>query len=183
MLKSKVRNRYLPSIDNTYRNVYEIRASILRASEFGSKKTHILYKCFLSHSLLKENLDTLLRLALLEYDEEERIYKTSDLGLDFIYVFEQLRKMLNHEKADEPLILDKDSRDIAILVIHENKTKTIYERCALIIEKRAEIINKDKLWENITLLRKLNLIELENTHLGSNYFEEFLNFVLFNYLG
>jgi len=199
----KNQEKYQPSINAKYRTFYDIRDNILIECQNGLKKTHITYICDLSYSSLNENLDNLLRLGLLEYDEKNKIYKTTDLGLDFDYSFQQLRKFLCNEKVDKPIELDKETRALAISALHEIKEhkKTIYDFCALILENDSETINRydirhasggslqsKKIDGYVEFLIGLNFLEsigtneFKTTQRGRQYFEAYLNFLLFNYL-
>ena len=191
--------KYQLSINPKRRTNYQIQYSILEVSEDGLKKTHIMDKCNLSALELYKYLDNLLRLGLLEYVEEKRIYKTTDLGRAFNYAFQQLRKLLTGESLDKLVRLNKKSKGLAISTLHEIKRKTIYENSALIVEKtfypstknelRKASINNNTIDTYIEFLTGLNLLKkidtdkFKTTPLGSQYYETYLYFILFNYLG
>jgi len=117
---------------NRTRTIYDIENDILSACQNGLKKTAIMYKCNLSHESLIRYLKFLLDLGLIEfynivhnYNINE-IYKPTELGLDFIYVFQQLNKILNNQKADEPVKLDVISREISISKLYKNDRKKTF---------------------------------------------------------
>jgi predicted transcriptional regulator len=188
----------IPALDSVRRTMYDIQVSILTRSKDGLKKTHIMYKNNLSYSILLKYLDDLLRLGLLEYDEDNHIYKTTDLGHGFLYAYRQLRKLLKGEDG-EPIVLDKNLWSMAISKLHGIKRRTIYDNCALILEKASEIASKYALIRSIKrctevingyieFLTKLNFIErcdtnkFKTTSRGLQYLDTYLYFLLFNYL-
>jgi len=197
-LDTKKPRKYQLSINSKNRTRYEIKTSILTESENGLKKSHIMCGCNLSYEQTVQYLDELLRLNLLV--KKKDIYKTTDLGLDFIHVFQQLRKFLSGKKTDEPTKLNKKSRELAISALHEIKgNKTVYDHCALILE-RASVPTKTydlrkastrtdnihgyiEFLTGLKLLKSVDTDKFKTTPLGSQYLEEHLNFILYNYLG
>jgi predicted transcriptional regulator len=63
---------------------------ILQAANGGSTKTKIMYKAYLSYAQLKEYLSILIENDLLKYSEGEQIYKTTEKGLKFLKVYDQM---------------------------------------------------------------------------------------------
>jgi len=192
-------SKYQPSLEFKRRPKYYIKAGILTKSESRLMKTQIMYRNNLSYRQTVQYLDELLRLNLLV--KKKDIYKTTDLGLDFNYVFQQLRKFLSGKKTDELAKLDRKSKQLAISALHGIKRKMIYDDCALILQtaskpiikdrlRRATVQNPDKMNGYIEFLTGLKFLErVENTNsfkttpLGSQYLEAYLHFILYNYLG
>jgi predicted transcriptional regulator len=80
-------------ISNRTRN--EIIGSILESANGSSvTMTEILYKTYLSHSLLKKYLSFLLERGLVEYETGRRTFKTTAKGIQFIFAHEQMQKFI-----------------------------------------------------------------------------------------
>ena len=73
-----------------YRSRTDIVTQILQAANGGSTKTKIMYKAYLSYAQLKEYLSILIENDLLKYSEGEQIYKTTEKGLKFLKVYDQM---------------------------------------------------------------------------------------------
>jgi len=82
------------------RSSIDIIANILEVAKEGNKKTRIMYLANLSFDQLKKYLNFLIEKDLLEYDSNERKYKTTDKGLEFL-------KMLNDFKEIENAYREK----------------------------------------------------------------------------
>ena len=73
----------------------EIVAMILdAANEGGETKTKIMYFAFLSHNQLKEYLSVLVENNLIEYLEGANKYKTTEKGLFFLKMHNELEELL-----------------------------------------------------------------------------------------
>ena len=88
--------RHSGSIYKQYRSRAEIIAFILEAAR-GQKVRHtdILSKASLSHISFKQYLLLLLRYGLLEYFLKERTCRTTDKGLQFLYVFKEMKNLVS----------------------------------------------------------------------------------------
>jgi len=64
------------------RDKYNILVDILAQSLYGTKKTHILFKCNLSHRQLTKYLNDLQRKHMIE--QEELLWRTTEKGVDFL---------------------------------------------------------------------------------------------------
>jgi predicted transcriptional regulator len=78
------------------RGKYAILADILSQSLYGAKKTHILFKCNLSHRQLTKYLNDLLAKQMIE--QEAVFWRTTDKGLDFLHHCQKAITM--YERAD-----------------------------------------------------------------------------------
>ncbi|MDQ6723461.1 MAG: winged helix-turn-helix domain-containing protein [Thermoproteota archaeon] len=78
-----------------YRSRTEIVAMILEAANGGSTKTKIMYKAFLSYNQLREYLSILIENNLIEYLEGSPIYKTTEKGLTFLKMNNEIEGLLN----------------------------------------------------------------------------------------
>jgi predicted transcriptional regulator len=73
----------------------EIVESILDAANKGGEtKTRIMYFAFLSYNQLNEYLSLLIENNLIEYLDGTKTYKTTEKGLRFLQMHNELRKLL-----------------------------------------------------------------------------------------
>ena len=77
-----------------YRSRTEIVAMILEAANGGATKTKIMYKAFLSYAQLREYLSVLIENNLLEYLEGSQTYKTTEKGLNFLKLLNEIGELL-----------------------------------------------------------------------------------------
>ena len=77
-----------------YRSRTEIVAMILEAGNGGATKTRIMYKAFLSYAQLREYLSVLIENNLLEYLEGSQTYKTTEKGLNFLKMHNEIGELL-----------------------------------------------------------------------------------------
>jgi predicted transcriptional regulator len=77
-----------------YRSRTEIVAMILEAGNGGATKTKIMYKAFLSYAQLREYLSVLIENNLLEYLEGSQTYKTTEKGLNFLKMHNEIGELL-----------------------------------------------------------------------------------------
>jgi predicted transcriptional regulator len=78
-----------------YRSRTEIVAMILEAANGGATKTKIMYKAFLSYAQLKEYLSVLAENNLIEYLDGSQTYKTTEKGLNFLKMNDEIEKLLH----------------------------------------------------------------------------------------
>ncbi|MGI0048286.1 MAG: winged helix-turn-helix domain-containing protein [Nitrososphaera sp.] len=84
-----------------YRSRTEIVSQILDAANGGATKTRIMYKAYLSYAQLKEYLTVLTENELLEYEEVEQKFRTTEKGTKFMRVYR------NMEEISGPMILQQ----------------------------------------------------------------------------
>ncbi len=72
----------------------EILGSILDAANGGATKTKIMYKAFLSYGQLKEYLSVLVENNLIEYLDSVHKLKTTEKGLNFLKMHNQIGELL-----------------------------------------------------------------------------------------
>ena len=77
-----------------YRSRTEIVAMILEAANGGATKTKIMYKAFLSYAQLREYLSVLIENNLLEYLDGTQTYKTTEKGLNYLKMHNEIIKLL-----------------------------------------------------------------------------------------
>jgi predicted transcriptional regulator len=80
-----------------YRSRTDIVATILEAANGGATKTRIMYKAYLSYAQLKEYLSVLTENGLLDYEEGELKYKTTEKGIRFMSTYDQIGHMVSQE--------------------------------------------------------------------------------------
>lgn len=73
-----------------YRSRTDIVSQILEAANGGTTKTRIMYKAFLSYAQLKDYLVVLVENGLLEEDKKTQTFKTTDKGIKFLSVYNQM---------------------------------------------------------------------------------------------
>ena len=77
------------------RNSFQISVEILRVASQGAKKSHIVYKANLNFKIVKGFLNSLKKAGLLSGPEgEQKIYRTTDKGIDFIQHYEGLKDFM-----------------------------------------------------------------------------------------
>jgi predicted transcriptional regulator len=67
---------------------------ILEAANGGATKTRIMYKAFLSYAQLREYLSVLIENNLLQYMEGSQTYKTTEKGLSFLKMNNEIAELL-----------------------------------------------------------------------------------------
>jgi predicted transcriptional regulator len=78
-----------------YRSRTEIVAMILEAANGGTTKTKIMYNAYLSYSQLKEYLSVLIENNLLEYHGGTKIFRTTEKGLKFLKMHNEIGELLH----------------------------------------------------------------------------------------
>ena len=97
MIESTVFHKYQIFHNNIvmkYRSRTEIVAMILEAANGGATKTRIMYKAFLSYAQLREYLSVLIENNLLQYMEGSQTYKTTEKGLNFLKMNNEIAELL-----------------------------------------------------------------------------------------
>ena len=84
-----------------YRSRTQIVAMILEAANGGATKTKIMYKAFLSYAQLREYLSVLIENTLLEYLEGSQTYKTTEKGLNFLKMHNEIGELLQTAAKEE----------------------------------------------------------------------------------
>ena len=84
-----------------YRSRTEIVATILEAANGGATKTKIMYKAFLSYAQLREYLSVLIANNLLDYIEGSQTYKTTEKGLNFLKMNNEIAGLLQTSEKQE----------------------------------------------------------------------------------
>jgi predicted transcriptional regulator len=77
-----------------YRSRTEIVSMILEAANGGATKTKIMYKAFLSYNQLKEYFSILIENNLIEYLDGAHKFKTTEKGLNFLKMHNEIGELL-----------------------------------------------------------------------------------------
>ena len=87
-----------------YRSRTEIVAIILESANGGVTKTKIMYKAFLSYNQLREYLSILIENNLLEYLEGTKKFRTTEKGLYFLKMHNEIGELLHTTIGNDKLI-------------------------------------------------------------------------------
>ncbi len=79
-----------------YRSRTEITAMILDTANMETTKTKIMYNAYLSYNQLKEFLSILIENNLLEYIEGARTFRTTEKGLNFHKMHNEMAELLQN---------------------------------------------------------------------------------------
>jgi predicted transcriptional regulator len=82
----------------------EIVGNILDASNGGASKTKIMYTAFLSYNQLKEYLSVLIENNLIEYLDGTKTFKTTEKGLNFLNMHNEIGELLQQTTLENNLI-------------------------------------------------------------------------------
>ena len=88
----KIGNHISTNMGNRSRT--EIVSNILDAANGGETKTKIMYIAFLSYNQVHEYLSILIENNLIEYLDGTQTYKTTEKGLHFLKMHNEIRKLL-----------------------------------------------------------------------------------------
>lgn len=88
-----------------YRSRIDILSQILEVENGrNATKTKIMYKVLLSYNQLKEHLMLLTEKDLLHYNEDTQTFKTTEKGLRFLQIYNQIDDMIKAPAATEQQI-------------------------------------------------------------------------------
>lgn len=88
-----------------YRSRIDILSQILEVeNRRNATKTKIMYKVLLSYNQLKEHLMLLTEKDLLHYNEDTQTFKTTEKGLRFLQIYNQIDDMIKAPAATEQQI-------------------------------------------------------------------------------
>jgi len=79
----------------------EIVAMILDSANGGATKMKIMYKAFLSYNQLKGYLTVLIENNLIESLDGTQIFKTTEKGLNFLKMHNEIRELLHTTVKNE----------------------------------------------------------------------------------
>ncbi|HJU94901.1 MAG TPA: winged helix-turn-helix domain-containing protein [Nitrososphaera sp.] len=89
-----------------YRSRTDIISEILDVANGGSAtRTKIMYKAYLSYNQLKEYLMLLTENSLLSYDAYNQTYRTTEKGLRFLDICNQMDDMIKRAYSENKRLL------------------------------------------------------------------------------
>ena len=88
-----------------YRSRTEISSMILEAARVGATKTKIMYKAYLSYTLVKVYLKFLQDNDLLRYEKLTKQYKITEKGLKFLHSYDQILDLLSSKNKEKKIII------------------------------------------------------------------------------
>jgi len=83
----------------SYRSRTEIVALILDSANGGATKTKIMYSAYLSYNQLKEYLTVLIENDLIEYLGGNKIFKSTEKGLNLLKIHNEMADLLHSNAA------------------------------------------------------------------------------------
>ena len=79
----------------------ELAGMILEAANGGATKTKIMYNAFVSYNQLKGYLSVLIENNLIEYLEGTKTFKTTEKGLNFLKMNNEIGELLHITAKNE----------------------------------------------------------------------------------
>ena len=76
-------------------------SQILEAANGGASKSKIMFKALLTSAQMKEILTALTETDLILYDENTRISRTTEKGLRFLQIYNQIGDMIKEEQSSQ----------------------------------------------------------------------------------
>jgi predicted transcriptional regulator len=76
-------------------------SQILEAANGGASKSKIMFKALLTSAQMKEILTALSKTDLILYDENTRILRTTEKGLQFLQIYNQIGDMIKEEQSSQ----------------------------------------------------------------------------------
>jgi len=83
-----------------YREHVDIVKAILESTRTGASKTQIMYKAFLSYTLLVNYLQILQDKGLLRYNKKTMRYKLTKKGNQFIEYYKKIAELLDMDNTN-----------------------------------------------------------------------------------
>ncbi len=83
-----------------YREHVDIVKAILESTRTGASKTQIMYKAFLSYTLLVNYLQILQDKGLLRYNKKTMRYKLTKKGIQFIEYYQKIAELLDMDNTN-----------------------------------------------------------------------------------
>lgn len=94
-----------------YRSRIDIISQVLETANGGNAtRKNIMYKGLLSYNQMKENLMLLTEYELLRYDKDTQMFRTTEKGLRFLQIYNQIDEMINEDEDEEEQKLQQHSQ-------------------------------------------------------------------------
>ena len=96
-MESEIHSKPKSSFGIRKRSDIDIMANILSEANKGTKKTHIMYKCNLSHKQLQVYLQLLLDMKFLTTPENSKLnyFRTTPEGFKFLDAYHTLKGLMS----------------------------------------------------------------------------------------
>jgi len=107
-----------------YRDKLQIIAEILEIATDGAKKTHIMYQCNLSYSLLKRYLRDILRAELICPEDYGNCYVITEKGRSFLKKFENYVE--RSEKVNQQIDEVNHEKELLEGIVSRKKPLTLW---------------------------------------------------------
>ena len=78
---------------------------VLEAVRQGATKTKIMYKAYLSYTLVKQYLVFLQENDLLRYEKLTKQYRITERGLKFLHSYDQILELLSSKNKEKKIII------------------------------------------------------------------------------
>lgn len=88
-----------------YRSRTEISAMILESVRDGATKTKIMYKAYLSYTLVKQYITFLQENELLRYEKLTKQYRITEKGIKFLHSYDQILELLSSKNKEKKIII------------------------------------------------------------------------------
>jgi len=83
-----------------YRSRTEITAMILEATRTGVTKTKIMYKAYLSYTLVKQYVKFLQENDLIKYEKLTKQYQITEKGIRFLHAYNQILELFSSKNNE-----------------------------------------------------------------------------------
>ena len=88
-----------------YRSRTEITSMILESARTGATKTKIMYKAYLSYTLVKVYLKFLQDNDLIKFEKLTKQYKITEKGLKFLHSYDQITDLLSSKNKEKKITI------------------------------------------------------------------------------
>lgn len=78
---------------------------ILESVRNGATKTKIMYKAYLSYTLVKQYITFLQENELLRYEKLTKQYRITEKGIKFLHSYDQILELLSSKNKEKKIII------------------------------------------------------------------------------
>lgn len=78
---------------------------ILESVRDGATKTKIMYKAYLSYTLVKQYITFLQENELLRYEKLTKQYRITEKGIKFLHSYDQILELLSSKNKEKKIII------------------------------------------------------------------------------
>lgn len=197
-------NFILPNMKR--RAIIDTNAYMLEAARKGAKNKDIVSHKNIPSKLNREYRNNLISSGLLSYDDQTKLYKTTDLGLDYLDVYYSLRKLIAGVKDIRTNIIMDDTikeeddtikEELNKYIINnkmEGRSRNTYEIYASILQVASDFVYKTSimyaaslcykdLQKHLSFLKSSGFIkQIGDKYKTTDEGKEFVNGVLYLFL-